>query len=185
MKAKARTIDAVVFDVDGVLTRGDITLGPGGEWKTFNVQDGHGFVLARHGGLRTALLSARSAEVVERRAAELKVDVLLQGQVDKAAGLRAIASRLGLDLAAICFVGDDLVDLPAMGLAGLSVAVANAVPEVRAAADEVTRRRGGEGAAREVIERLLKARGVWHKVLAKYAGSAPASRRKQGTKGSP
>lgn len=164
----AARVKAVVFDVDGVLTRGDITMGPGGEWKTFNVLDGHGFVLARHGGLKTGMLSARTAEVVERRAAELKVDALCQGCLDKASGLRELAVRLGVELKEICFVGDDLVDLPALRLAGWSVAVANAVPEVRKAADAVTRRKGGEGAAREVIERLLKANGVWHKVLAKY-----------------
>lgn len=167
-KTAAARIKAVVFDVDGALTRGDITMGPGGEWKTFNVLDGHGFVLAREAGLKTGILSARAAEVVERRAKELKVDALLQGRMDKAAGLRELAGLLGVETGAICYVGDDLVDLPAMRLAGLSVAVANAVPEVAKAADLVTRRKGGEGAAREVIERLLKASGLWHKVVAKY-----------------
>jgi len=161
---RARRIKAMVFDVDGVLTDGGIILGPDGEWKRFNVQDGHGFDLARRAGLKTALLTGRSSEAVRRRARELKT-VLMEGVKDKGEAFRRLARRLGVRGGEICYVGDDLVDLPAMAQAGLPVAVANAVPEVKAAALRVTARCGGDGAAREAIELVIKARGLWKKVL--------------------
>ncbi len=163
VKSRAARVQVVIFDVDGVLTRGDIIYGPDGEWKVFNVQDGHGFTLARRAGLRTAILTARKSKAVAQRAADLSVDVLIQGAHNKAEGLTEILQRLELSAASACYVGDDLVDLPALRLVGLPVAVANAVPEVKARAAWITRGRGGEGAAREVIEHILKSRGLWKK----------------------
>lgn len=165
---RAARIRAIVFDVDGVLTRGEIIYGPGGEWKVFDVQDGHGFSLARRAGLKLALLSGRASKALRSRAADLKVDALVEGSADKARGLAAILKKLGIPGEAACYVGDDLVDLSPMRAVGLAVAVANAVPETRRAAAWVTRRRGGEGAAREVIERILKAKGLWKKILADH-----------------
>ena len=168
-RAADRRLAAVrllICDVDGVLTRGDLLYGPGGEWKTFNVQDGHGFALARLAGLRTALLTARRSEVVRRRARELKVDLLLDGHRNKADGVRRILRRLDVPAAEACFLGDDLLVLGAFGEVGVPFAVANAVAEVKAAAAGVTARRGGEGAVRELLERIIKARGRWKAVLA-------------------
>lgn len=166
-------IQALVCDVDGVLTRGDLIYGPdGGEWKVFNVQDGHGLVLARAAGLRVAWLTARRSDLVRRRARELKIDLLVDGQRDKAAGLARIARQLGVPASAICYVGDDLLDLGALAAAGLPVAVANAVAEVKAAAAWTTTRCGGEGAIREVVERLLRAAGKWAGLVAR--SGAPA-----------
>ena len=161
---RARRIKAVVFDVDGVLTDGGVILGPDGEWKRFNVQDGHGFDLARRAGLKTALLTGRSSAAVRQRARELK-SVLMEGVKDKDAAFKRMARRLGVSAGEVCYVGDDLVDLPAMKQSGLPVAVANAVPEVKASAAWVTSRRGGDGAAREVLEFVIKAKGLWKKVL--------------------
>lgn len=162
-KQRACRIKAVVFDVDGVLTDGGVILGPDGEWKRFNAQDGYGFDLARRAGLKTAMLTGRSSKAVRQRARELK-SVLMEGVKDKGAAFKPMARKLGVSAAEICYVGDDLVDLPAMKQAGLPVAVANAVPEVKAAAAWVTSRCGGDGAAREALEFVMKARGLWKKV---------------------
>lgn len=161
----------VVFDADGVLTRGDIVYGPDGEWKMFNVQDGHGFDIARRFGLKTAIVSGRASEALHRRAAELHVVALEQGVKDKGAAVRGLAKKLGLELEQVCYVGDDLPDLAVMKLVGFPVAVANAVDEVKKAALWATQRRGGEGAAREVIEHVLKAKGVWPSVAQHFTGS--------------
>ena len=171
LKSKAAAIEAIVFDVDGVLTRGDIVYSSdGSELKFFNVQDGHGFLLAHRGGLKTGILTARASETVRRRAKELAVTGFIEGKTDKGAGLRELAKRLRVKLSAVCYVGDDLVDLPAMRQAGLPVAVANAVKEVKDHAAWVTRAGGGEGAAREVIEMILKAKGLWKSAIQKYLG---------------
>jgi 3-deoxy-D-manno-octulosonate 8-phosphate phosphatase (KDO 8-P phosphatase) len=169
MESRAKAVEAIVFDVDGVLTRGDIVYGPGdGEWKAFNVQDGHGFLLAHRGGLKTGILTARESEPVKRRAKELQVTAFLIGKTDKGAGIRELAAQMGVQLAAICYVGDDLVDLPAMLQCGFPVAVANAVQDVKDRAAWVTTKSGGDGAAREVIEMVLKAKGLWRDVIQRY-----------------
>jgi 3-deoxy-D-manno-octulosonate 8-phosphate phosphatase (KDO 8-P phosphatase) len=170
----AAHIDLIVFDVDGVLTRGEISYaGAESETKVFDVQDGLGFVLARRAGLMTALITGRSSEAVRRRARELQVDALLEGQSRKGAALAELMAKLRVKPSRVCYVGDDLPDLPALGLVGLPVAVANAVPEVREAARAQTERRGGEGAAREIIEYILKAKGLWKSIVQSYQGEEP------------
>lgn len=166
-KAQAARIRAIVFDVDGVLTDGGIVYGPRGEWKVFNVHDGHGFTMARQAGLKLALLSGRRADVVERRAKDLGA-VVVQGAERKGAALDRVLKKLGVKAEETCYVGDDVVDLPAMRKVGFPVAVADAVPEVKEAACWITTRRGGRGAAREVIERILKARGQWPTLMERY-----------------
>jgi 3-deoxy-D-manno-octulosonate 8-phosphate phosphatase (KDO 8-P phosphatase) len=166
MPSSPKNVRAVVFDVDGVLTRGDIIYGPDGEWKIFDVQDGHGFTLAKKMGLKTALLTARKSAAVRQRAKDLRVDAFIEGSKNKAEGLRKILAKLRVKPAAACYVGDDLVDLPAMAVAGFPVAVANAVPEVKSRAALVTKRSGGAGAARELIEHILKAQGLWKRAVA-------------------
>ncbi len=171
VKRLAAEIELVVFDVDGVLTSGEIVHGPDGEWKIFNAQDGHGFALARALGLKTALLTGRSSKAVRRRALELRVNAIEEGVRDKATALREMADRLGVALERVCYVGDDLVDLGPMAAAGLAVAVRNAVTEVGKAAQWVTQREGGKGAAREVIECILKAKGLWKDALRASKGT--------------
>lgn len=167
VKKRAAEVELVIFDVDGVLTGGEIIHGPDGEWKIFDVQDGLGFALARRYGLRTALLTARRSAAARRRATELKVNAMQEGASDKGVGLIEIAQKLGVDPRKVCYVGDDIADLPAMRKAGLAVAVANAAPEVKKRADWITVRRGGKGAAREVIEGILKAKGLWSTAVKK------------------
>lgn len=162
-------VDALVFDVDGVLTRGEVIYaGHDQETKVFDVQDGLGFVLARRAGLKLGLLTGRTSQAVQRRAHELEVDVLMEGQADKGAALLELMSKLRVKPHQVCYVGDDLPDLPALALVGFPVAVANAVDEVKAVARAVTSRMGGQGAAREVIEFILKAKGLWGPLIKKY-----------------
>lgn len=163
---KAGPIRCIVFDVDGVLTDGRITLDGGGEeMKSFDVKDGLRMVLARRSGLKTALITGRQSAVVARRAGELGTDHLYQGAGDKVQCLQAVMSKEGLGAEGIAFLGDDLPDLPAMKAAGLAGAVADAVPEVRDAADWISSRPGGRGAAGEFVEFILRVQGRWEGIL--------------------
>jgi 3-deoxy-D-manno-octulosonate 8-phosphate phosphatase (KDO 8-P phosphatase) len=170
-REKARAVRWLVLDVDGVLTDGRILLdGEGGEWKAFDVRDGHRIVLAAAQGIRTAFLTGRTSRVVERRAAELGVERVYQGVRDKGAALAAFLREEGVGAAAVAYLGDDVVDLPAMRLAGLAAAVGDAVPEVIEAADWVSAAPGGRGAVRELVEFVLAAQGRWEAALAGYRG---------------
>lgn len=164
----AGRVAALVMDVDGVLTGGEIIYGPGGEWKVFSVKDGHGFRLASRAGLLTAVITGRRSDVVAVRARELGVTAVVQGAVNKGRALDRVAARLGVDLQQICYIGDDLVDLPVMRRVGFPVAVADAAEEVKAAALWVTQRPGGAGAVREVIELILKSQNRWQSVIQPY-----------------
>jgi 3-deoxy-D-manno-octulosonate 8-phosphate phosphatase (KDO 8-P phosphatase) len=155
----------LLSDVDGVLTDGTVLFLPdGGEAKAFHIRDGLGIVLAQRAGLRTGLLSGRRSPVVERRAAELGMSVVRQGEEDKGAALQAILSEQGLAAHEVAYMGDDVNDLPAMRQVGLSAAPADAPFEVRAAAEMVTEARGGQGCLREFVEAILRARGDWERV---------------------
>jgi 3-deoxy-D-manno-octulosonate 8-phosphate phosphatase (KDO 8-P phosphatase) len=159
---RAARIRLLVLDVDGVLTDGGLFFGASGEeTKRFHVHDGLALVAARRAGLEIAVLSSRASPAVTRRMAELGVREVHQGVADKAAALDALRERLGLAAQQVAMMGDDLPDLPAMARAGLALAPANAVAEVKRAADWVARRVGGEGAVRDAVEMLLKARRSW------------------------
>lgn len=169
-EALAAHTEALVFDVDGVLTRGDLVYGADGDQiKTFDVRDGLGFVFARQAGLKLALLSGRAGEALRRRAADLKIDAFREGVSRKGTALLELCGVLRVNPSEVCYVGDDLIDLPAMREVGFPVAVADAVAEVRARAAWVTTRPGGAGAAREVIEYILKAKGKWDEIVQQYA----------------
>jgi 3-deoxy-D-manno-octulosonate 8-phosphate phosphatase (KDO 8-P phosphatase) len=161
-------IRLLVSDVDGVLTDGTISYGTGNlEEKAFNIKDGLGLRLATWAEFPVAWLSGRRSDAVTRRAAELGVR-LYDGVSDKNAGLRQVAAEHGVHLAQIAYVGDDLNDLPALALAGLPIAVADAVPEVKEAARYITGALGGHGAIREVVELLLRGQGRWEAAKAIY-----------------
>jgi YrbI family 3-deoxy-D-manno-octulosonate 8-phosphate phosphatase len=166
---KAKRIQCLVLDVDGVLTDGRIHLdGRGGEFKSFDVKDGLRIVLARSLGMQVVFLTGRKSDAVSRRAVELSVDRVYQGANDKAAVIRDFIAEEGLDAAEIAYMGDDLPDLPAMTIAGLAGAAADAAPEVREAADWVSSHPGGRGAVREMVEFLLQAQGLWEGAVARY-----------------
>jgi 3-deoxy-D-manno-octulosonate 8-phosphate phosphatase (KDO 8-P phosphatase) len=160
--ARAARIRLLVLDVDGVLTDGGLVYGPAGEeTKRFHVRDGLAVVAARAAGLETAVISGRASAAVTRRMAELGVREVHQGVADKAAVFDAMRSRLGLRPVEVAAMGDDVTDLALMKRVGLALAPADAVPEVRRAAHWVSRCRGGDGAVREAVELLLKARKAW------------------------
>lgn len=157
--AVAAGIELVVFDVDGVLTDGSLYFGDDGtEFKAFHVRDGHGFKLLREAGLKVAVLSGRRSAVVTRRMDELQVDIYRQGCQHKGQDLEELLSHFGIPGERAAYLGDDVIDLPAMRLAGLPVAVADGHPTVLAAARWVTTLAGGRGAARELCDLILQAR---------------------------
>jgi 3-deoxy-D-manno-octulosonate 8-phosphate phosphatase (KDO 8-P phosphatase) len=171
--AAARRVRLIGLDVDGVLTDNGVFIGPVAgervELKRFDIQDGLGLILLRAAGLPVVWLSGRSSEATAMRAAELRVEELLQVPGPrKAAAFAEVLKRRGIEWEEAAFVGDDLADLPVLRKVGLPIAVANAVPEVKAVAAHITKAAGGHGAVREVVEALLRARGDWAETLARY-----------------
>lgn len=163
---RASKVRLIVFDVDGVLTDGGLIYGPGGEeHKKFYVKDGHGMVMARLVGVHCAILTARSSDIVTKRGEELRLSAIFQGKKFKGPALLELCKQLLCEPHECAYMGDDTNDLPAMALAGLAAAPADACPEALAAAHFVSKRGGGQGAARELIEVVLKARGLWEKAL--------------------
>lgn len=162
----ASGIRLLVLDVDGVLTDAHLVLGPGGEeYKQFSARDGIGIKLAQRAGIGIAFLSARESEVVSRRAEMLGVHEVHQGVRRKLTVLDRLAERLGIALSEVAYVGDDIVDISAVGGVGMGVAVADACDDLKAVAGFVTAAPGGGGAARETVEAILRARGDWDEVL--------------------
>lgn len=155
------------MDVDGVLTDGKIVVdAQGKELKFFDVQDGFGLVLLRQAGIKTAILSARSSPAVTARAEDLKIDKICQDAYPKTSAYERLIRESGCTDEQVCFMGDDLPDLPVLKRVGLAVAVPNAMDELKKIAHYVTTRRGGAGAVREVIELILKAQGKWKNIVA-------------------
>lgn len=165
----AANIKMIVFDVDGVMTDGGIYLDDRGtEMKRFHVRDGFAVRAAKGVGMKIGVLTGRSTGAVNLRMTELGVDVLLQGCSDKAIGFENVCRQAGVLPREAAYVGDDLIDLPAMLLCGYPIAVADAVEEVRAEAQFVTQKPGGHGAVREAVEHLLKLQGKWDEVVERY-----------------
>jgi 3-deoxy-D-manno-octulosonate 8-phosphate phosphatase (KDO 8-P phosphatase) len=195
-KLRARKIKLILFDVDGVLTDGKIWIFPapagakqsvldqanqssseGGfgfqsssliEAKGFHAHDGTAISLARLAGLKTGIITKRRSETVALRARDLKIDHVHQGIQDKATVFEDILKKEGITGAQAAFVGDDVIDLPAMRRCGLAVAVKNARPEVKKEAHWITPHSGGDGAARDAVEYILKAQGKWKTVVEEY-----------------
>jgi 3-deoxy-D-manno-octulosonate 8-phosphate phosphatase (KDO 8-P phosphatase) len=159
---RLRRVRLLVLDVDGVLTDGRLLYGPAeGEWKAFHVHDGLALARAAAAGYPVAVVSARDSAAVRRRMAELGLREVHQGVADKLGVFEKLCARHAVRAAEAACMGDDLPDLPLLRRAGLAVAPADAVAEVRRAAGWVTRAPGGGGAVREVVEALLRARGAW------------------------
>jgi 3-deoxy-D-manno-octulosonate 8-phosphate phosphatase (KDO 8-P phosphatase) len=159
LAAAARLIEVVAMDVDGVLTDGTFWWGPGGgEWKRFSFADVMGISRGTRAGLSFALISGEDSPLIERYAAKLKIAEVHKGCKDKAAALRRMSERLGVALDRVCFVGDDVNDLPAMELAGLSACPADAQPQVRSSVKMILGQPGGAGAVRELVEFILASR---------------------------
>jgi 3-deoxy-D-manno-octulosonate 8-phosphate phosphatase (KDO 8-P phosphatase) len=167
-----------VADVDGVLTDGQMVLSDrGDELKAFHVRDGVAVALATRAGLRTAFVTGETSTLAKMRGDKLGVDAVLLGARRKGEVLEQLCAQFGLGPGAAAYVGDDLLDVPALQRAGLAIAVADAPVEIRACAHVVTRARGGGGVLRECVELILRAQGSWRRTVAAYVrdhgGQAP------------
>ena len=167
---RAAKIRVLLMDVDGTMTPRFVCLqsfpdGSVAEMKMFNAHDGAGIKLAGLMGIRTGLITGRDSPATARRAREGNMEFIAQGQPKKLEAYKAIVLRAGVTDEEVAYVGDDLPDLPLLGRAGLAVAVADAVPEVKRVAHYITAARGGEGAVREVVELILKSQGKWKKAI--------------------
>lgn len=166
---KAKKIKAVIFDVDGVLTDGKMVYGNyGDELKFFDVQDGLGLQLLKEASIYSFIITGRFSKITLKRAAELKVDKIFQNAHDKLRIYEKIKKSFKLKDENFCYLGDDLLDLPVMIRVGFACAVSNAQEEIKQKAHYVTERGGGDGAAREVINIILKAQGKWEEITEKY-----------------
>ena len=165
---KAALVRLAVFDVDGVMTTGELMFGERGEeYKVFDVQDGFGLVMLREAGIKVAIISARSSPVVDKRLSELGIEHIYQDRRDKQNAFGELLGQLGLGREQSAYTGDDILDLPVMKAAGLSIAVANAHQRVKENADWVTTTRGGRGAVREICEMLLHSQGRLEEIYEK------------------
>jgi 3-deoxy-D-manno-octulosonate 8-phosphate phosphatase (KDO 8-P phosphatase) len=173
---QAARVRLILFDVDGVLTDGTLLVhADGSESKVFDIKDGTGIVWAQRLGLTVGFLSARSSAATAQRAAQLGVTLVHQGVASKLESYEQIADSLMLDDDEIAYMGDDILDLPVLARVGLAAAPADAAPDVRSRVHWVAAARGGAGAARELIELILRAQGLWDSVLATYL-TAPQGR---------
>jgi 3-deoxy-D-manno-octulosonate 8-phosphate phosphatase (KDO 8-P phosphatase) len=179
-RQKATRVRLVAFDVDGTLTDGKLYFGPQGEaLKAFSVLDGQGMVLLRAAGLKIALVTGRSSDIVTLRAAELKVDRVMQGVRNKRQAMLDLAKEFHLDVAEIAMMGDDWPDLAAFSVVGLCAAPFDAHFEVRQRADWVAKATAGAGAARELCDYLLRAKGQYQALLQSFSGPPAADGVKQ------
>lgn len=168
-QARAARIKLVAFDIDGVMTDGGLHYtDDGGELKTFNVQDGLGLKLMQRAGIELAIVTGRTSGVVAARAADLGIEHVYQGVADKRAAVAGLLDKLGLHWPECAFMGDDLIDLPAMTQCGLAIAPANARPIVKERAHAVTDAAGGHGAVREAVEFILAAQGKLEAAFAPF-----------------
>jgi 3-deoxy-D-manno-octulosonate 8-phosphate phosphatase (KDO 8-P phosphatase) len=166
---RAARIEWILSDVDGVMTDGGLYYDRRGHAAMrFNVRDGLGFKLAQKAGLQVGAFSGRRSRALEKRASELGFDELIAGSRDKQTDFDRFLVRHGTDASRVAFIGDDLPDIVVLGRCGLAFAPADAAAEVRAVVHTVLDTRGGDGAVREAVELLLKARGVWEQALAPF-----------------
>jgi 3-deoxy-D-manno-octulosonate 8-phosphate phosphatase (KDO 8-P phosphatase) len=167
--SKAVPITLILFDVDGVLTDAKILLhADGSESKQFDIRDGTGIVLAQRAGLRVGFLSARTAAPTSHRAAQLGVTLVRQGVASKLEAYEAIVNELHVEDEHVAYMGDDVVDLPVLARAGLAAAPADAREDVRSRVHWVSAVAGGHGAARDLIEVILRAQGKWDAIVREY-----------------
>jgi len=166
---RAKKIRVVIFDVDGVLTDGSLYIGDDGqEYKAFNSRDGHGMVMLQHTGVKLAIITGRTSEVVRIRMEGLGIEHVYQGRRDKLPAYEDLKQTLRIDDEAIAFIGDDVVDLPIMRRVGLPIAVADAHPLVLEHAIWHTSAPGGRGAARDACEMIMDAQGTLTEMMQRY-----------------
>jgi 3-deoxy-D-manno-octulosonate 8-phosphate phosphatase (KDO 8-P phosphatase) len=172
LRKRARQITLILMDVDGTMTDGSVTLlsqtdGTALEIKTFDAHDGQGLTLAQTAGLRTGCITGRESTALLRRAKEMKMEFIYMKQPVKMPAYEEILRKADVADSAVAYVGDDLPDIPILRRVGLAVAVGDAVPEVKKASHYTTRALAGHGAIREVVELVLKSKGIWEVMLDK------------------
>jgi 3-deoxy-D-manno-octulosonate 8-phosphate phosphatase (KDO 8-P phosphatase) len=172
VRKRAKQRKVLLMDVDGTITPGTVLLlsqpdGTALEIKTFDAHDGQGLSLARTAGIRTGVITGRESAAMRRRARELDIEFVYEKQPTKIAAYEEILKKTGVPESAVAYLGDDLPDIPLMRRVGFAVAVGDAVPEVKLAAHFVTKAVGGKGAARELVELILKSKGIWEEMIEK------------------
>ena len=169
LQEQARHLQALVLDVDGILSDGFVTLtNSGDELKSFDIRDGLGMKLVQQAGMKVIIITGRKSNIVEKRMTDLGVDLIFQGREDKGVALREACSQLNISPEDCLYMGDDWPDLSAFAIDGMSITVPNGHEEVRRRANLVTQAMGGRGAVREVCDMLLFSKGVYQELLAKY-----------------
>lgn len=169
LQEKIKKIKLVILDVDGVLTDGKIIYAAEGfDMKEFDVKDGFGVTLLHRAGIKSIILSAKASKVIKRRAKDMHVYKIYQNAFDKLIIYKKILQKLKVSDNEICFIGDDLVDLPVLTRVGFSVCTNCGIDELKEKVDYITKKRGGNGAVREVAELILKIQDKWKQVTKKY-----------------
>jgi 3-deoxy-D-manno-octulosonate 8-phosphate phosphatase (KDO 8-P phosphatase) len=169
IQEKAKNIELVIFDIDGVMTDGSLFFGDEGEeYKAFNSLDGHGLRMLQECGVKVAIITGRQSNVVKHRMRDLGVSIIYQGYRDKIPAFEALLKEVALNKDQITYVGDDVVDLPIMSQLDFTIAVQNAHPFVKQHAHWITNRSGGRGAVRDVCEFILEAKGLLNDKLQSY-----------------
>lgn len=169
MHEKLKNISLLLLDVDGVMTDGGIIYDASGlETKRFNVKDGHGIKMLQRHGVEVGIITGRTSIVVDNRARELGITLVYQGSLKKIDSYNDIKHMTGLTDAQIAYMGDDVIDVPVLRRVGFSAAPLDALPEVRGVVNYVSSCTGGYGAVRDLCDHILKARGVWAEIAARY-----------------
>lgn len=169
IEERAKKVKLLILDVDGVLTDGRIIYDNfGDEFKFFNVNDGLGIYLLGGAGIKTIIITAKKTRAVIKRAKDMRVAAVYSNHF-KLEIYRKVLKKFRVKDEEVCFVGDDLLDLPLIKRAGLAVSPPNAVEEVKKSSHYITQKYGGKGAVREVVEIILKSQGLWEKAISKYA----------------
>jgi 3-deoxy-D-manno-octulosonate 8-phosphate phosphatase (KDO 8-P phosphatase) len=166
---RAKRVKILILDIDGVMTDGRIIYSVyGDELKFFDVQDGFGISLINRAGIRTVIITAKKSRIVKHRARDLKVAKTYQGFIDKLIPFNKILKSFKVSPADVCFIGDDLIDIPVLKRVGFAVSVPNAVDEVKNEAHYITSKAGGRGAVRELCDIILKSQGRWEEMTSRY-----------------
>lgn len=164
-----KKIKLIIFDVDGVLTDGKIIIGSNKtEYKNFNVKDGTGVTLGHYSGIKFAIISGRYSKVISIRARELGIKYVYQNVMEKIKPYENLKRKLKLKDDEICFIGDEIIDIPIMEKCGFAAAPADCIQEIKKYVDYICKNKGGEGCAREIIDMIIKDQGLWKKTLSKY-----------------
>lgn len=169
IEERAKKVKLLIMDVDGVLTDGRIIYANSGDQlKFFDVTDGMGLALLSHAGLKSAILTAKKSKVVARRAKDMHIDKVYQNAHRKSEVFKKILNDFKVSPEEVCFIGDDVIDISVLKKVGFAICAPNAVSEVKNEVHYITKREGGRGAVREVIDMILKTQGKWDEAIKEY-----------------